>query len=1479
MAEKTNFLVDGLHSDNEPSMQPDNTYREAWNGNLISFGNNRFSFESVKGNKVSFTIPDHYNQKPYQVIGWTSFIDELIVLIGNDQSVSFKPGEIGKVVFDNQGTGTYTPLYYHQKLGFSKNYPISNDDGIVGKPENANIRRVVWTDNHLPLRTINVFDSKFNTHVPSGALVIGTKYMVLTTDAVSYITHNGFDWAPGRSGDGVSQNIFVATGITYIPTGTNYKVIQYVAIESLDVTSVFAPGSILYKGWVIGGSLKSGTYQYAYQLETLDGERTNWSYLSSPMYAVDSTVPTDDTKSYAKFLGIPISSNTGKGIKLTIDNIDVATYKKIRVAFIRSTAIGVYTNPEVFFYDNVINSSIDFIHYGNEVALEIIDLNTLTTITSILDLVKTITSTKNILFAANVGLANDSKFDLSPSVQVKTIEYLLPSDMQGMKVTGEGSINSDAIFGHYQQHDASSGVSTILPYQWYESTGIDATTNYVQYNGLKYYIGSPNGIYFKGIPTIQNVTQAGSARTIAVIRIQKYTSPTIANAGNYKNIRIENDFVDFKSPLISHYLKSYWRKEIYRYGIFVHGTKGQQNFVLFLADKFIPEQYRSAADTEIIDVAGTTALIGFEMRLCESDANASYGGAFGPSATLRSIGVSFSNIDFNLIATAYGCSIGDLDQFIKGFSIVRVERDEQIISQGALWAVMNDGAVNNYAMATNNIGTDKYQVGGIPYGRRKNYYLYHSPDALSQMPDFNGNSRLSIQSGDLLEVTDYYSGVHGNDAGQGMVSGFNFYEKNYIPVADIGGPVYGKGSVAYIATSNSFNLGRANVQAMPGTGETMNNNGTCGVGSSIDPGAERKAQGTEGVLVFASADEATYPLGLGKFDQFSIHKTIVNWIRPKNANNLYGGNSDSVKSTHKYIFCGHYQALDSDFMTYMTGTSDATPSAPGQIKNAGIVNNVEVFGGDAYVCMFGFERMIRDHSGGAPITMSLAQVIPLETNINENWRGYIAGAFRDDRGTLNYNRAYLSPTVLGGLQYDSGGTDFGYKESFDFKNAFAGIEKEYFFAARPLGFYGSKRDEQLIIRSLEKINGEILDNWRVFLVNNQKRVDSQFGAINNIRAKGSRLFYWQMKGIGYLPISERQMQNAALGNAVQMGIGGIMERFDAIDYYHGNQHQMGLMENDDSFLWMDFRRRKTLRIGFNGGEVVLSEIKGLDSFFQTLFDNVETETGTTIFNSENPLTGNGIISYYDSRFNLGLMVFKYSKTDISNNQIVEQDFAIGFNKNLDKYIGFFNLAPNQIISHNGNLLMTRQVRPNINSNTQYNLGDELSDLVDYNNYVCILPYFIAAVGPGSDPSTDSTHWQLASKPNEVYVNWRNDICKFFGIVHPWSITMVLKDQNMEGIVIDNLEAGGNDTAFSDVFIDNGSDNAADVNITSSNRYYKYFNGSWWFSLPLKDKTTRLTDHYVRIKLQVKNYSGNAITTSINKGKRVFYVKQFFRSKK
>lgn len=1448
MAKVYNNLSAGMHSDNNQSGQPANTFRDGLNGNLSSLGNNKFSFDSVKGNTVSFSLPTvgGTNPKPFTPVGMISAPDRLLVLAANDTGgigLEQYPGMIGEVVFNNSGIGTFQMLYYHKDLLFSKQHPFPKN-GLMVKPENAAIKRLYFTDNDQPFRKLNYVDSRIKNvdgtikHVANGDLVVGKQYMVIMAagSASTSIIHNGNTYGPGHT----LSNVFTAVNVNYTPSGA--YVIEYIPIESLSVQPAILMGEITPVRFDTGGNLISGSNQYFYQLGTSDGTYTNLSYVTREIFIAGPNFPGSNGQEYQSYQGgVSPAVTSNKYLTLKISGID-QNFTKIRVGFIHSSVLGEYDLPKLFYSGEITGEEMEIQHFGSETTINLSN-DDLVTPLALLDLVKAISATKNIAFAANIGLARDPNYDMSASVECETFAYTIPGDTAGDVDSGDTIAGGYAPIGHPKVGGLATGNTFALPGQWYE-----VISGSVIHNGATYNTGE----FFQTALGNQVIDQAtGPGIAVAVIRIQKYTSSSSLTAGNRKNIRILDDYCDYKGMQVSHNLMGYWRNEKYRFGMLLWHKNGFPLYVRFLCDKTFPAHWNVSADVD----AETGNAYGYNASLIDSTLYDST----DRTTALRILGARFHNIDFQLVASELSDMLGttvtlaDLPDHIKGFSIVRCPIDAQIVGQGLLYPTVYT-ATNVFQVSTNVLNQDFY---GALAQRKQYLYNWFSPEALFE---FDGNP--SVSSGDKLIIQDYYTNTDGTTGGLGISTTYNaFYFKHYVredsaPMAYTGSTttLYQKGSEALIVPAGTLAVATAALNvAIPALSDlfqqTVETNGA-GTQSGV---------GSKTMLIYAiGGDEATYTNGFGNHTAAGKHKALVNWVRPKS--NLYGGTSESAKANNQYIFTGHFQPFDDDFMTYMTGTTDG-----GGVKVAGIVNNVEVFGGDCFVTCYDAVRSMRNLANIEADSVAFATVFPVESRVNPT--------LRNGRHFAK-ERFYNASTELEGIVY--GSTPYAPKaESFTYLTGYSNVQSQMYYPHKPVGFVSQQRDENIIIHSLVKTDGELIDNFSRFLLNNIQRTDSQFGYINNIMAKADKLFYLQFKGVGYMPVNERVTVATVLGGATQLGVGGVIDRQDEIDFFYGNQHMDSLMEADGFFGWFDFRRKTMMRMSFGGAIDKNGLIQGLSSYLQTLFDNIESEASPTIFNSDNPHTGKGITSIYDPRVKTAFMTFKFS--DTNGLRTVEQDVTIGFNATLDKYIGKFSFTPGIYVEHNGFLLACKVVRPSIANVSTYVVGDMVFDATPgiNKNYVCILGF---TTGVAVAPNLDATHWAVASEINQIFVNWRGDICKFFGVVYPYYVDIVIKSDDESEITVDNVHVNGNNTRFTEIYCNNDLQSAIDADIPTYHKEYEYFDGKWHFTIPLSSSGERLSSTWMQLKMTVKNYTGNAVTTSNNLIKKIFSITSEIRKR-
>jgi len=174
MGEHINTFEKGMNKDFNILYQPEGTYRNCINCQLISQDGNNYVIRDCLGNVKVFNINIPFNtfvsgapptvtyQAAPMPIGFISFPDKLVVFSTNSEGegTALSPagyGEIGLIQYDTYGEGIqpinnasgnlntykgYVPLYHHVNLNFTKQRQIEG----FAYAENDVQQRVYWTD-------------------------------------------------------------------------------------------------------------------------------------------------------------------------------------------------------------------------------------------------------------------------------------------------------------------------------------------------------------------------------------------------------------------------------------------------------------------------------------------------------------------------------------------------------------------------------------------------------------------------------------------------------------------------------------------------------------------------------------------------------------------------------------------------------------------------------------------------------------------------------------------------------------------------------------------------------------------------------------------------------------------------------------------------------------------------------------------------------------------------------------------------------------------------------------------------------------------------------------------------------------------------------------------------------------------------------------------------------------------------------------
>lgn len=684
--------------------------------------------------------------------------------------------------------------------------------------------------------------------------------------------------------------------------------------------------------------------------------------------------------------------------------------------------------------------------------------------------------------------------------------------------------------------------------------------------------------------------------------------------GTTKTFEITNQLKNFASGYAPSFFKGYARGEIYRFGVVFYSKKGSPSFVNWIGDIKMPDP-----------------LDGFHIQ----DVVAS-------EVVLNSLGIQIT-ID-----------VSSIQSQISGYSIVRVRRDPddrtRLGTGMFMYFDIQDVALFNSLMHRWEAFNDSLApAAGNPYTITNDVNIFGISDAsayhLTDKPGFNNpqittasskrvgylispmgqNYAADIKPLDYLKTTGYYEatatryvGGSGSDtsksygfyyklgAYQAVDHGAEWFEIGAGRTLKVGEHIFtGTDIITGVTGANSLRnaaycretggdtdvplgLGNAKVATMLEASPTVpNNTGDPATNANWYAGGDYRAITFGGV----NADESTQTL---YFKEVAYCRQL---------SSQYGGDTHEAKSINQYMSCGHHQAVNTSI------------SSPATFK---------VYGGDVFVNYFDDEEInyywvrgsafldVYDDPPGNKL--SIAVVAPVETIVNTNFRSNGNWAADRDAGDMSSPEAFAP-------FYD---TVWSQENSVE----------EKFFAEDFLSSFTEEHPHQLWA-SEKKIDGELIDNWRIFKTNNVTEVNGVHGPINRIINWRDRLFFYQDKAFGIASIDERVMITDTTGQELALGSGGVFPDYSYISTTTGSVHQFSVVASELGIYHFDARLKKIYQ--YAGGPSPLSDISGMSSYLGNAISGAVLKEDNTLKTIEGgPI---GVHATPDYRFNRVLFTF------------------------------------------------------------------------------------------------------------------------------------------------------------------------------------------------------------------------------------------------
>jgi len=1156
-----NVLRKGMVRDVDPRSQPDGTWRDSRNGTITQYGNT-YVWRPIKGTWHAFNL-----SVGEVLMEYCNLRDRYFCITLNQTQQVVNLWELFVAIdhnLDEEGTRVNKVLKWwgdNSELELDINHPIRSMFGIY---ENEDVQRVYWSDYNSQPRVVNVGST-------AGQITLEEKF------------------------------------VNYVPVLEN------------------GYGTFMMHSIISGGTLRSGSYIFCWQLYTGDGYFTDWSYLTNPIPLTGGN-PTDATyDGYQDLQGMAPDENSTKSIRIKLTDLD-QDYPSIRIAAFYSNDDNSF-EPGVIFYDGSLGATEITVDYrGNE------NLGTLTigeVIKTSITVIKAkdVTTIKKISILSNMeerpeldvsGMNTENKndrFEATIKVDYKEVNLEIMGSQQPVTPSlkaAYAAISMGQLLNNLSSPDVIGGF-------WYIA-GCNATLNWTGLDTTTYTI--PLGSKFYA-PQSGDITSGVTTWAWPMIRIKKYRKQGAVapyNTGDYIAQQDDDDdyiwderqlstghYLDWKNPYIANKLRGYPGGEVVRLAVVFFDLAARPFFARWLKNTDITYGQGDITTPKRNNITNRMT-VGYGEA---SDADETY----YKQINGRSMCITISDLD-----------ITDIRDKISGFMIVRAPLIRQYLAQGAL-------------MATDAVDNDTYQYPGFVSvdgddTTRAKTYAFFCPEHLFSAKGFQ------IQDSDELENIDVLWPYHEAHTSQTNWQGFgkrdgisySFWQKFML-----GGIIPNNTNAQAESSHEILHHIPFSLENYPQEGDSFDEYDpdnpllTYSGRTRSNPLADdRRGKLSDHSILILDIDESGYNLKIPFNLATNDPRLTLCAIKRANAN-PYGGTGESSLANTIYQGVGHYQIIDATVLA--------------NIESGGryVFNEIEIFGGDTYVQLFDIQRCYMYNEGAQAFAHAIT--FPVESRM---LIGYREG---DHHGKLRYYDQSVNPM---GMRFNS--PSYLKVEEFNYNDGYSSDYASDFFLPLPFNFTLQSQFTTRFRYTNTKSYSELQDSYRIFPPDNRIDLDTTFGRINNIRSKFGRVIYWQDDAVGYIPIHERELTQTEVGNPVQIGVGGVFERFDEIIENVGNQHQFGLVESDAGFHWIDSRRRIHITMTSSLKITEESITKGLDSWFQENMPDGFDEY-------DNPALDHGIVGGYDRKNRMVLHSLHMPGG-------IEE--TIGFNLKLNAFEGFFD---------------------------------------------------------------------------------------------------------------------------------------------------------------------------------------------------------------
>jgi hypothetical protein len=312
------------------------------------------------------------------------------------------------------------------------------------------------------------------------------------------------------------------------------------------------------------------------------------------------------------------------------------------------------------------------------------------------------------------------------------------------------------------------------------------------------------------------------------------------------------------------------------------------------------------------------------------------------------------------------------------------------------------------------------------------------------------------------------------------------------------------------------------------------------------------------------------------------------------------------------------------------------------IPESGTLDDVEVWGGDCYLDLFSYARILpmmeaeTDNDGTVEACIAPKGKQTNETGWSgDEFRDYAHGVVFPVQSKYNFRLTYKSasngvPTFeevltangatvggaivglegaesvknyynehsLNGLFFNENDTCDSVEENFQIQKALLYTDKVRAYAPKPVDFVeATKYPTRWHWSNLKQPYNAKIDAFRQFEEISNYDLDGVYGDITGAVLMFDNIYSIQEKGFGRLRSSDRAVVNSGTLGDLQLGEGGVMDGIDYISKIYGTLYWQSIVSSGKNFYFVDSRMSKIIRFGQDGIEPI-SDSKGVHNFIE-----------------------------------------------------------------------------------------------------------------------------------------------------------------------------------------------------------------------------------------------------------------------------------------